>query len=135
MRTSLILVSFVAANLVTMGSCSRSGNKSPRNLQSTGEVFQGKASWYSVRTNGGRKTASGERFQNDGMTAAHRSLPFGTHVRVTNLSNGKSLIVRINDRGPFIRGRIIDVSKGAAKKLEMVTAGVVPARVEVLAPR
>lgn len=89
-------------------------------------------SWYSVKTNGGTKTASGERFRDSGATAAHRTLKFGTKVRVTNLRNGKSEIVRITDRGPFVRGRIIDVSVGTARKLGFVDNGVVSCKVEVL---
>ena len=68
-------------------------------------------------------TASGERFNPGAMTAAHRSLPFGTKVRVTNLRNGRSVVVRINDRGPFVRGRIIDLSKAAASQLGFVGQG------------
>jgi rare lipoprotein A len=79
----------------------------------------GKASWYALYS----KTASGERMNPSAMTAAHRSLPFGTKVRVTNSRNGKSVIVRINDRGPFIRGRIIDLSKAAAQRIGMVRSG------------
>ncbi len=97
------------------------------------KVHKGKASFYSVRTNGGRQTASGERLRNDAATAAHRSLPFGTRVRVTNLRNGRSAVVRINDRGPFIKGRIIDVTISVARQLQMVSAGVVPCTIEVLA--
>ncbi|MFG1402216.1 septal ring lytic transglycosylase RlpA family protein [Xanthobacter sediminis] len=72
----------------------------------------------------GQRTASGERFNPGEMTAAHRSLPFGTKVRVTNLRNGKSVVVRINDRGPYIRGRIIDVSRAAASHLGFTGHGV-----------
>ncbi|MDP0489860.1 MAG: septal ring lytic transglycosylase RlpA family protein [Verrucomicrobiota bacterium JB023] len=93
---------------------------------------RGKMSWYSVKTNGGTKTASGERFSDSGMTAAHRTLKFGTRVRVTNQSNGKQVILRITDRGPFIKGRIIDVSIGAARKLGFVKTGVTACKVEVL---
>ena len=82
----------------------------------------GKASWYAL----GSRTASGERMNPSAMTAAHRSLPFGTKVRVTNKRNGKSVVVRINDRGPFIRGRVLDVSKGAANELGFVNAGHAP---------
>lgn len=89
-------------------------------------------SWYSVKTNGGTKTASGERFTDSGATAAHRTFKFGTKVRVTNLRNGKSEIVRITDRGPFVKGRIIDVSIGTARKLGFVDNGVVSCKVEVL---
>jgi rare lipoprotein A len=79
----------------------------------------GRASWYALTS----KTASGERMNPSAMTAAHRSLPFGTKVKVVNRKNGKSIVVRINDRGPFIKGRIIDVSKGAAQKLGFIRSG------------
>jgi rare lipoprotein A len=80
----------------------------------------GSASWYSLPRN---KTANGERMNPAAMTAAHRSLPFGTKLRVTNQRNGKSVIVRINDRGPFIKGRVLDLSKGAAAALGFVSRG------------
>src|SRR5215471_7906955 len=83
----------------------------------------GKASYYADKFNG-RKTANGETFQNSKLTAAHKTLPFGTKVKVINLDNGKSVKVRINDRGPFVSGRIIDLSKKAAKKIGMVDTGV-----------
>jgi rare lipoprotein A len=85
-------------------------------------VGRGSASYYAVRFDG-RRTASGERFDNAAMTAAHRTLPFGTLVRVTNVANGRSVIVRINDRGPFTRGRMIDVSRAAAAELGLVARG------------
>lgn len=91
----------------------------------------GKASWYGPGFNR-KRTASGERFKKGAMTAAHKTLPFGTVVKVTNLRNGKSVKVRINDRGPFVEGRIIDLSKGAAKKIDMVKAGVVPVRLDIV---
>lgn len=91
-------------------------------------VLLGKASYYWQP----QKTASGERFNPRQMTAAHKSLPMHSVVRVINLRNGKSVIVRINDRGPYVRGRIIDLSKVAAEKIEMTKAGVVPVKVEVL---
>ncbi|TCT01554.1 rare lipoprotein A [Aquabacter spiritensis] len=80
----------------------------------------------------GKGTASGERFNANAMTAAHRSLPFDTKVKVTNLRNGRSVIVRINDRGPFIRGRIIDVSRAAAGELGFTRHGVTKVRVAVV---
>ena len=88
----------------------------------------GVASYYKS----GVQTANGERFNPFGLTAAHRTLPFGTKLRVTNLRNGKSVIVRVNDRGPFIRGRVIDLSLGAAKLVEMTSAGVVKVTYSVL---
>lgn len=82
----------------------------------------GRASWYALTS----KTASGERMNASLLTAAHRSLPFGTKVRVTNKNNGKSVVVRINDRGPFIKGRVIDLSKAAARTIGMVGSGHAP---------
>ncbi|OAQ40869.1 hypothetical protein A5893_06225 [Pedobacter psychrophilus] len=82
-----------------------------------------KASFYADKFNG-RKTASGEKFRNSKLTAAHKTLPFGTKVKVTNLRNGKSVKVKINDRGPFVAGRIIDLSKKAAHKINMDKEGI-----------
>jgi rare lipoprotein A len=93
--------------------------------------FQGIASFYG-RDFHGRPTATGERFNSEAMTAAHRSLPFGTRVRVTNTRNGRSVVVRINDRGPYIRGRVIDLSTGAARIIGMIGSGVAPVKIEVL---
>ena len=80
----------------------------------------------------GQQTASGARFNPSAMTAAHRSLPFGTKVRVTNRRNGRSVVVTINDRGPFIRGRVIDISRGAAQVIGMTGAGLAPVSLDVL---
>ncbi|MCP4383574.1 MAG: septal ring lytic transglycosylase RlpA family protein [Hyphomicrobiales bacterium] len=88
----------------------------------------GKASWYKM----GTKTASGEKMNARALAAAHRSLPFGTKVRVENLRNGRSVVVRINDRGPFVGGRVIDVTQGAAEKLGMIRAGVAPVKVTIV---
>lgn len=88
----------------------------------------GKASFYAHKFHG-RKTANGEIYQKDRLTAAHRSLPFGTRLKVTNLSNGREVVVRVNDRGPYVKGRIIDVSYAAAKKLGMTHKGVVRVKV------
>jgi rare lipoprotein A len=88
----------------------------------------GKAAWYDV----GGLTASGERTSNGALAAAHRTLPFGTRVKVENLANGRSVIVRINDRGPFVRGRIIDVTRAAAEKLGFIRSGVVRVRATVI---
>lgn len=82
----------------------------------------GRASWYALHS----RTASGERMNPAALTAAHRSLPFGTKLKVTNQRNGKSVVVRINDRGPFIRGRVLDLSKGAAQRLGFVSSGHTP---------
>jgi rare lipoprotein A len=93
----------------------------------------GKASWYG--SEGGSRTANGERYNPNGLTAAHRTLPFGTKVRVTNLKNGKFVVVRINDRGPFTGDRIIDISAGAAAVIEIKEAGVAQVRMEILATK
>ena len=90
----------------------------------------GKASWYS--TEDGFNTASGDRLSPAGMTAAHRTLPFGTNVRVDNLANGRSVVVRINDRGPFVGGRVIDVNKAAAQILGLISSGVARVKLTVL---
>ena len=94
-------------------------------------VQRGLATFYGAEQQGG-PTASGERFDRNQLTAAHRTLPLGTRVRVTNTRNGRSVEVRINDRGPYGHGRIIDLSEAAARRLDMIAAGVVPVIVEVL---
>lgn len=96
-------------------------------------VETGKASFYGGRWIG-RLTANGERYHAEDCTAAHKKLPFNTMVRVTNLKNGKSVIVRINNRGPYAKGRILDLSMVAARKIEMIGAGIIPVRAEVLKP-
>ena len=107
--------------------------KKPPQQNTGGQVqatSKGMASYYGYES--GNRTATGEKFNPQGLTAAHRSLPFGTRVRVTNTGNGRSVVVRINDRGPFIRGRVIDVSLGAAKELGMISSGVAAVKIEIL---
>lgn len=94
-------------------------------------VADGLASYYGDRFNG-RRTASGERFNQHELTAAHRTLEFGTRVLVTNKANGRSVEVTITDRGPYTRGRSIDLSKGAARELGMLGRGVAPVKLRVL---
>jgi rare lipoprotein A len=94
-------------------------------------VQEGLVSWYGGQFHD-RPTASGERFDVNAMTMAHRSLPFGTKVRVTNLRNGRSVVVRVNDRGPFVGNRIADLSEAAASSLGMMARGVARARIEIL---
>ncbi|MAU97430.1 MAG: septal ring lytic transglycosylase RlpA family lipoprotein [Fulvimarina sp.] len=91
----------------------------------------GNASYYGSRFHG-RRTANGERFNMNAMTAAHKSLPFGTKVRVTNRRNGKSVVVRINDRGPYAHGRVIDLSKAAASRIGMIHSGTAPVQIDIL---
>ena len=98
----------------------------------TAAAFEvGTASWYGGKFQG-RKTANGEIFDTNKFTAAHRTLPFHTKVKVTNLENGKTTTVRINDRGPFVRGRIIDLSRAAAKELDMIHSGTAKVRIEII---
>lgn len=101
-----------------------------------GTVVEGKVSWYGKKFTG-RTTASGERFDHNAMTMAHPTWPFGAKVRVTNPANDKSVVLRINDRGPSIPDRIADVSSGAAQKLDIIRVGVAPLRLEIieLAPK
>lgn len=118
--------------LVLLQSCSSDpGTSVVPESSSVISVQQGKASYYGTRHHG-RKTASGEPFNKHALTAAHRTLPFGSRVRVTNLSNQKSVVVRINDRGPYAKGRIIDLSEQAARELNMIRAGVARVKVERL---
>ncbi len=91
---------------------------------------EGFASFYADKFVG-RTTASGEKYEHSKLTAAHKTLPFGTKVKVTNLSNKKSVVVVINDRGPFVKGRIIDLSKTAAKKLAFINQGITKVRIKV----
>lgn len=94
-------------------------------------VQKGKASFYANKF-GGRRTANGEKLHHDSMTCAHRTLPFGTLLRVKNPANGREVIVRVNDRGPFVRGRIVDLSRAAARKLGIIAQGIAMVEVERL---
>ena len=98
---------------------------------STEHLGDGEASYYGNELAGNR-TASGERFNPSALTAAHRTLPLGSKIKVTNKSNGKSVVVRINDRGPFIKHRLIDVSLAAAKRIDMIRAGKAKVRLDLL---
>ena len=113
-----LLIALILA-LVLVGGCSSASKKQQ----------DGVASWYGPKHHG-KKTASGQPFNQHALTAAHPSLPFGTQVRVTNLANSKQVVVSINDRGPYKGGRIIDLSRAAAQKLEI--DGIALVRVEVL---
>ena len=96
-----------------------------------GEIWYGNASWYGPKFHG-KRTSSGEKFNKYELTAAHQFLPFNTHVLVTNLRNNKSVIVRINDRGPYKGNRIIDLSEGAANEIEAKQEGITYVKVRVL---
>mgnify|MGYP001155466675 CR=1 FL=1 len=116
---------FIAMPIIFLSSCARM-EYFPRS-----GVQTGMASWYGAEFHG-KKTSNKEIYNMYDMTAAHNTLPFGTYVMVTNLSNGKSAIVRINDRGPFVENRIIDLSYAAAKVLDMIDTGTAPVKIEVL---
>ena len=103
----------------------------PAELPEATSLGRGSASYYASKFHG-RRTASGEAFDNGAMTAAHRTLPFGSLVRVTNPATGASVIVRINDRGPFSRGRLIDVSRAAAEELGMIARGHATVELELI---
>jgi len=137
MTRNLKSVALAIAGVILIPSCASTGsaNTKPSNPDTqlaVKSVQKGKASWYSIRTNYGTRTASGQRLSNEAATAAHKTLPMGTKVRVINESNGKSEVVTINDRGPYTKGRIIDVTIGAAERLGFVKRGVAVVRVEVL---
>jgi len=108
------------------------GKPQPKDPKKITREQVGKASWYSVRTNSGSKTASGKKLTNKAPVAAHKTLPLGAKVKVTNLKNGKDEIVTIIDRGPYVRGRIIDVSVGVADRLGFKNQGIAEVKIEVL---
>jgi rare lipoprotein A len=127
-------VIFVSAAWMLTGLTTRApGEPLPTSNLTVGSAFQiGMASYYGAAFHD-RVTASGERFDTRAMTAAHRTLPFGTRVRVTNLQNGRTVVVRINDRGPFVKGRVLDLSRAAARELRLLARGTERVRLEVLA--
>jgi rare lipoprotein A len=121
--SAVVPILFIAAcNTTASNDPASTGSISQAGIE-TGNAFQrGTASWYGPGFHG-RKTASGERFNSNDMTAAHRSLPFGTKLKVVNETNGRSVVVRVNDRGPFAHRRIIDLAKGPALALGLTDAG------------
>ncbi len=115
-KTRLIILGILGLALIVLFSCSRS---------------VGMASYYSSGLSG-KKTASGKLYDPNKLTAAHKTLPIGTMVKVTNLSNNKQVVVKINDRGPYVRGRIIDLSYSAARQLGMLKDGVAKVKIKVV---
>ena len=110
----------------------KAGKTRARTKVSTRCAFQvGMSSYYAHKFHG-RPTASGEIFDMNGISAAHRELPLGTVIRVTHLDNGRSIVLKVNDRGPFIKGRILDLSLGAARKLDMLEQGVARVRIDIV---
>lgn len=128
--TKIHLLLFII--LTTLSSCSQTPQNSKPNIKHpTANYETGKASYYADKYQG-RHTASGERFNQNSRTAAHKTLAFDTWVKVTNRINGRSVVVRINDRGPFIKGRIIDLSKSAFSAIANQRLGVVEVVVEII---
>ncbi|NNG01513.1 MAG: septal ring lytic transglycosylase RlpA family protein [Desulfobacteraceae bacterium] len=127
-----ILILTAAVFLILTSGCASS--QAPRDIPHKSVMVKkqtGLASYYSSRLHG-CKTASGEYYDETNMTAAHRTYKFGTRLKVTNLSNNRTVIVRVNDRGPFVKGRIIDLSRKAAEQVGMIKQGVVRVRIEVI---
>ncbi|MCQ4295666.1 septal ring lytic transglycosylase RlpA family protein [Pseudomonas stutzeri] len=126
--TAMLLLALLAG-----GCADRQSTQPTKAPPATEDRFSqsGKASYY-ARMHHGQLTANGETHDQNALVAAHRSLPFGTRVRVTNEQNGKQVVVRINDRGPFRRGRIIDLSRAAATQLDMLQSGVARVRIETV---
>lgn len=125
-RLTHILVIFVSLALVN---CAKTTTQSSPGW--VGYKESGKASYYAMKYQN-RKTASGERFNQWSNTAAHKKLPFGTMVKVTNIRNGKSVVVKINDRGPFVKERIIDLSRSAFSSIGDLKSGIIQVKIEVI---
>ncbi|WP_439108978.1 septal ring lytic transglycosylase RlpA family protein [Halomonas flagellata] len=121
------LTMLLLAVVLLVGCAGRGGHQAGVEAPAGWTGEQGQASYYADRYHG-RRTASGEHYDREALTAAHRTLPFGTRVRVTHLGNGRETVVRINDRGPFVGGRVIDLSRRAAEELGMVRSGTAAVR-------
>lgn len=141
MTRSSIITSLAAACLLTAAACASGRAGDPRDdlvhahsvtgPDGKSHVLSGKASWYGKKHHG-RRTACGEPFDMNGFTAAHKTLPFHTIVRVMDPDSRKEVVVRINDRGPYSKGRVIDLSRAAATDLDMLARGTAPVMLEVL---
>ncbi len=129
--TVQILLYYNCAPSARFSSNSSNNQKSTPTEYKEGEVLYGESSYYADKFHG-RKTANGEIFDMYKKTAAHKSLPFNTMLEVTNLENNQSVIVRVNDRGPYKKGRILDISYGAAREIHMISSGVVRVRIKIL---
>ncbi len=133
-RTAL----FIVATCIALTGCAKHKQTrtvvQPPQPARIGATEKGEASWYGEPYNG-RRAASGEIFDMEQLTAAHRTLPFQTWVEVTNLDNGKQVDVRITDRGPFVDGRIIDLSRGAAREIDLLRTGIAKVQLKVIEPR
>ena len=122
---------FVAILAVSIASCATPKIPTTSSYKKSEATFTGIASWYGRKFNG-RRTASGARFNMHKMTAAHRNLPFGTVLEITNLKNEKKVLVTVTDRGPFVKNRVLDVSYEAAKRLDFVRTGIAHIRARVV---
>ncbi|MFP4458556.1 MAG: septal ring lytic transglycosylase RlpA family protein [Candidatus Zixiibacteriota bacterium] len=126
-----IIISILLIFVIFFAGCSAYPRFYSRRMKGDLMLYQiGVASYYADEFHG-KKTSCGEVFDMNELTAAHRTLPFQTNVKVTNYLNGESVIVRINDRGPFVKGRIIDLSKSAAKEINMISTGTAPVKLEI----
>ena len=130
-RIWLLTISFLITFRITAGEPSRPTTMAVANHCAPATLQEGVASYYADKHHG-RMTANGETFDMYALTAAHRKLPFGTKLKVTSLVNNRSVIVRINDRGPYVNGRVIDLSYGAAVELQMLKSGLAEVRLEVV---
>jgi rare lipoprotein A len=131
--THAIVITLLAASLALAGCARKTSAHVPAPVKPAriGATETGIASWYGVPYNG-RRSANGEIYDMEKLTAAHRTLPFDTWIEVTNLVNKKRVDVRVTDRGPFVNGRIIDLSLAAAREIDMVGAGIVKVRIKVI---
>jgi rare lipoprotein A len=131
-KLALVLAPFVLASCAQVSPRQQSTKEALLSCPQARQYQEvGTASWYG-REHHGRRTASGQAFNMHGLTAAHRTLPFGSRIRVTNVGNGRSVVLTVNDRGPFIKGRFLDVSYRAARDLNFVRAGITRVKVEAV---
>ena len=128
MKHALQRLTILLASMAILG-CSSLQSKNPEDW--IGYTDTGEASFYANKHQN-RKTANGELYKHELKTAAHKTMPFGSRVKVTNVDNGKSVVVRVNDRGPFVRGRIIDLSKSAFSSIGNTAQGLIDVRIEVI---
>jgi rare lipoprotein A len=134
-RNGPVILALAVASLAALAGCAtlhpKTGQPAPAPKTGPPAAQVGVASYYAKKLEG-RRTASGERYDMKALTAAHPTLPFGSRVRVTNLHNGKSVVVRINDRGPYAENRVIDLSYAAARELQFIEKGTTRVRLEVV---
>lgn len=124
-----IILKLLVITLFTITLNAKSDNN--ENDKETTKCITGQCSWYGAKFNG-KKTASGEKFDSNKFTAAHKTLPFGTKLKITNTKSGKSTIVTVNDRGPFVKSRVLDISSAAAQELGVINRGIFTAEIEIL---